>query len=94
MNEQVKASAKLAREFLQMITEGIGKLEGGASEFARTGASHLARQLPAKWKSGGGGGSTRTIALLVAAGVVASTAALIYSRTRGGKEAARRRRRR
>jgi hypothetical protein len=92
MNEQVKASAKLAREFLQMITEGIGKLEGGAGELARSGASHLARQLPAKWK-GGGGGSTRTIAMLVAAGVVASTAALIYSRTRGGKEAARRRRR-
>jgi hypothetical protein len=92
MNDQVKASAKLAREFLQMVTEGIGKQEGGAGEFARAGASHLARRLPAKWSSGSRH-SGSTIALLLAAGVVASTAVLIYSRTRGGKAAAAKRRR-
>jgi hypothetical protein len=91
MNEQVKASAKLAREFLQMITEGIGRLEGGAAEFARTGASQLARRLPARFQGDGGG---KALATLVVAGVVATTAVLIYSRTRAGQSAARRRRRR
>jgi len=96
MNEQVKASAKLAREFLEMVAGGIGKLESGAGDFKRLGASHaadLARRLPAKWRSSGIS-STNVIATLVVAGAVAATAALIYSRTRGGEAARRRRRRR
>jgi hypothetical protein len=92
MTDTVKTSAKLAREFLGMIADGIGKVESGAvGDFTRSHASRLARQLPAKWR--GSGGSNTLLRNLVIAGVVASTAVLIYSRTRGGKDAQRKKRR-
>jgi hypothetical protein len=91
MNEQVKASAKVARDFLQMVAEGIGRLEGGASEFARAGAAHLKHRLPVRMNTAYR--PSRTLSTLVVAGVVATTAVLIYSRTRAGKEAMRKARR-
>jgi len=91
MNEQIKASAKLAREFLGMIADGIGKVESGAGEFTRTHGARLARQLPARWRDVSHLGRSPSLARnLLVAGVVASTAALIYSQTRGGKKAGRR----
>jgi len=95
MNDQVKASAKLAREFLEMVAGGIGKLEANAGDLKKLGvstASSLARRLPSKWTDGSAA-SQRTIATLVVAGVVASTAALIYYNRLKGSKGSRRRRR-
>jgi hypothetical protein len=96
MSEQLKASAKLAREFLEMVAGGIGKVESGAGDLKRLGlstASDLARRMPAKWRNVSPP-STNVIATLVVAGIVASTAALIYSRMRDSRSSSRRRRRR
>ncbi len=81
MNRQLKDSAKLARDFLSMISDGISRVESGAGEFTRSGAAELARHIPKKWR-GGGGPSAGLLGTLLVAGVVAGTAVLVYKSTR------------
>jgi hypothetical protein len=92
MNDKLKTSAKAARELLEVVADGIGKLESGAGAFARSSAQQLARRLPERW-GGSSSSSTGLIATLLAAGVVAGTAVLIYSRTKSGQRARKRSRR-
>lgn len=76
MND-VKTYARYARELLQSVADGIGKLESTAAD--RLPAS--LKRLPRAW--GGGRGTAGVLGTVIVAGVVVSTAALIWSRLRG-----------
>lgn len=80
MNRQLKDTARLARDFLSMISDGVSRVESGAGEFTRSGAAQLSRHLPKKWR-GGGGMSAGLLGTILVAGVVAGTAVLVYKST-------------
>ena len=84
MSDSLRGSAKIAREFLEMIADGIGRVETGAGSLTKAGAAALSSRLPARW-GGRSVNSTYVLGALVAAGVVAGTAALIYSRSRDSR---------
>ena len=91
MNDSLRGSAKLAREFLEMMAEGIGRVESGAGSLSKAGVAALSSRLPARWGGRSSSSSTYALAAIVAAGVVATTAALIYSRSRSRDSRGRRR---
>ncbi|MET0292332.1 MAG: hypothetical protein ABW136_08190 [Steroidobacteraceae bacterium] len=76
---QLKDSAKMARDFLSMISDGISRVESGAGALTRSGAAQLARHLPKRFY-GGRGPSVGLLSTLVVGAVVAGTAALVYRR--------------
>lgn len=39
MNDSLRSSAKIAREFLEVLAEGIGRVESSAGELSRVGSS-------------------------------------------------------
>jgi hypothetical protein len=84
MND-VKTYARYARELLQSVADGIGKLESTAADRlpALLPASLPAslKRLPRAW--GGGRGTAGVVGTVIVAGVAVSTAALIWSRLRG-----------
>lgn len=84
MTDTLRSSAKMAREFLETIADGIGRVESGAGSLTRAGAAALSSRLPARW-GGRSSNSTYVLGALVAAGVVAGTAALIYARSRASR---------
>lgn len=89
MSTQLKDSAKMARDFLSMVSDGISRLESSAGALTRSGAE-LARHLPARFTRSRRVPSVGLLGTLVVAGVVAGTAALVYKRMSENK--ARRRR--
>jgi hypothetical protein len=78
MSMQLKDSAKMAQDFLSMISDGLSRLESSAGALTRSGAE-LARHLPARF-SRSRTPSVGLVGTLVVAGVVAGTAALVYKR--------------
>ena len=43
MNDSLRSSAKVAREFLQVLADGIGRVESGAGELSRLGTAAAGR---------------------------------------------------
>jgi TRAP-type C4-dicarboxylate transport system permease large subunit len=43
MNDSLRSSAKIAREFLEALAEGIGRVESGAGELSRIGSTAASR---------------------------------------------------
>jgi len=43
MNDSLRGSAKVAREFLEALAEGIGRVESGAGELSRLGSTAATR---------------------------------------------------
>ena len=43
MNDSLRSSAKIAREFLEVLAEGIGRVESGAGELSRLGSEASTR---------------------------------------------------
>jgi hypothetical protein len=75
MND-IKSYARFAKDLLQTVADGIGKLETNAASLPGRLPSSLTRRLPSSWVPQS---RTSVMTKVLVAGVAVSTAAMIYS---------------
>jgi hypothetical protein len=83
--DQIRSSARFARELLQMVAEGIGKLEHTAGNLPQMASKTISRGLPAlkrQYRHFRHQDDSSVARTLLISGVVVGTAALIYSSMR------------
>lgn len=78
----IKGYARFARELLETVADGIGKLEGNANRIPAMLPDPIRSRIPRRY--GGRRGTSMGTKLLVA-GVAVSTAALIYAKLQSGR---------